>query len=72
MTEIVVNPRHNNGINHINIDTIIEWLSDEGLKFNRDYGVGWDWTDDVNLLPVIAFDVLVDPRIITAFALKWS
>ena len=78
LTAITVNPGHNynsNGEYNYNIkcDAVNKWLLDYGLEFNHDYGVGWDWTtDEVNLTPVITFSAHVDPRIITAFALRWS
>ena len=76
MRQITVNPRHNSNTStsgyNVRFDAVNKWLINQGLEFNRDYGVGWDWDDDVNLMPIINFNESVDPRIITAFALKWS
>ena len=81
MTEIVVNPRHNHNSNiistsgyNVKFGPVNKWLTEHGLEFNHDYGVGWEWLndDDLNFTPVITFSDHVDPRIITAFALRWS
>lgn len=72
MTNIMVNARHNNSDNGINIDKINRWLEQYELEFNIHYGIGWDWADDTHFQPVFCFNRRVDPKLITAFSLVWG
>jgi hypothetical protein len=71
MTEVVISSRFGKGT-HLTVSEPIAWLLANGVEFNIGYGIGWDWDNDANLLPVFEFDSLVDPRVVTAFALRYS
>lgn len=73
MTEVFVDRLHTTGpAMTLNVAPVMAWLTEQGLEFNHDYNIGWDWDNDANLLPIINFEDRVDPQLITAFALRWG